>query len=238
MSAVLAASDTEDGVVYLDDLKAPQEGVQGQSEGTVRISQEYLEIPEAKRLDCCHCGCPSVRRATWLGLPARTKELLTRAGVRKIESRELCSVCYKRMKNAGRLEEFAPSDWGKVQAAEQRHKKVALHKSVDLKTMWQEVRDAGGSYGELAQQLGCSREYARQMVRDQGLPMIDNRTRTDGRDYFLEELDHLLGFGLGVYEIAQRFNLTPDHLVRKVAKLRERGLTDIRFDTYMEVAAA
>lgn len=114
-------------------------------------------------------------------------------------------------------------------------RKKAIHKHVEFAALWQEVYENGGSYREMRDkldQLGhtCTREYVRQMVRSLGLPQPDNRTQK--RDYFLEELHHLAGFGLGAHEIAQRLGLTCDALVRKIDQLRFHGLTHIRFPGY------
>jgi hypothetical protein len=76
------------------------------------------------------------------------------------------------------------------------------------------------------------------------LPEVDQRRMdSEERDVFIEEMERLVSFGEGIHSIAQSFGLTADGLVYKVARLRERGLTKVRFDeyndhTYTEVAAA
>jgi hypothetical protein len=197
------------------------------------LPREFYEIPEEKRSDCLTCYAPAVRRVTWQKLPAHTRKLLKNAGVKYLEARNLCRSCYGKAGESGNRDEFPVSDWAEMQkekAAKKAARKAAVWDSVDLPALWRETTANGGSYREIAEQLGLTAEYVRQSVKKLGLPQFDKRI--EDAKYFLEELEHLAGLGMGVQYIANALGMEPDRLVKKVNNLRGQGRTEVKFDSW------
>lgn len=217
MSLDLQASDLGDEVVYVDTLQEPQTGAQGALRAVLGDTTERLR-------ECAgDCGRQLLSAHHWNQVSKEKRAHLKELNVHRKESR---GCCWKCAPNAPAPDK--PS-WANT---------IPLHKRVDFPKMWEKTRNAGGSYGELAEDLGVSREHVRQTVKTLGLPEIDRRRKdSEERDLFLEEMERLVRFGQGVHAISRSFSLTEDELIEKVARLRERGLTQVRFDSYMEVAA-
>lgn len=225
MEASESDQDALEGVVYLDTLKPSQITTSGVPRV---VSPHPSGVPQVVAgidldgLPVCAGGCgkPVLRWSVYEALPTSARPRLTRLGVRRIEGNGACRACYRDTKRA------IPVKRGT--------RKKSLDQVIDVPELWQEVRNTGGSYTELGARIGASPEYARQLVVKLGLPRVDKRR---GQAQFIEELHRFVRFGLGVHEIAQRFSLTDDQLVRKTGRLRALGHTTVRFDSYLEVAA-
>lgn len=224
MSGAVSLQRSEDELIYIDTLKVPQEGTQGVPRVVSGINVDTLPICRAG------CGKPVLARATWRALPESDRLKLRRLQIRRDEARGVCGGCYPKARTSGLLQELA---------ATEPAKNAPKYVHFDIPALWKEIRRQNGGYPELANTIGSSQEYARQLVCKLGLPRMPRKSRLDveERTLFIEELERLISFGQGVHRISRAFSLTEEELIDKVGKLRERGYTNVRFDTYMEMAA-
>jgi hypothetical protein len=155
----------------------------------------------------------------WAEVDAPKRKRLIELGVRRGESLGRCKKCT----TAG-VPAVVPQKAVKVGNVRNR---IDPELMARLPQIWQEVRDAGGGQLELAKRLKVSRERARQLIQEHGLPRRDNRIEKAA--VFLEELEHLAGLGQGVAYIAQALHMEPDALVNKVNHLYRIGKTAVNF---------
>jgi len=224
MSASVSSRRGALGLVYIPELNEPQRAVHAQSEVVAGVVVDDLPVCRAG------CGHRMLKRAKFRSLPKEDQARLRALKVRRVEARGVCGGCYSTALKSGLIAELQKTELPE---------NAAVYKSFDVPALWQSVRDAGGGYLQLAEEMGgVTREYARQVVIKLRLPRADVRYEASReREYFLGELDHLHRCGVGVHGIARAFSMTEDELIRKVTRLRDRGLTEIRFDSYLEVAA-
>lgn len=158
------------------------------------------------------CGLRLLRFTEWEKLDKQKRGRLRELGINRVSSYGRCWKC---------TETGAPKS-GK--ARKYFGQKISAELKAQIPQIWAEIQADGGATPELGKRLGVTRERARQLVHELGLPHTDARNaRTQA---FLEELEFLAGFHLGVYELAERFGLTPDEFVSKVEGYRVRGLTE------------
>ena len=208
--------------MYLESPEAPQIATQRSPEDILGCPLE--DLPE------CNAGCGRrvLRRAAYRSLSSEDQEVLRTLNVRRVEAKGICGGCYPQACKSGLIKQFEGY----------RSHPPTVKEQFDIPALWEKVRESGGSYLELGVELSVSREYARQLVAELDLPRRDERhDRSIERAMFLSEAERLVRFGVGIHEMAQRFSLTDDQFVEKIGRLRERGLTELRFDTYLEVAA-
>lgn len=167
------------------------------------------------------CGAQVVRFVHWEKLDKTTRKRLISLGVKRIQSYGRCWKCTE----AGNGKGPKPD----------RKKKVSDEQKAQIPQVWEQITLDGGGTPELGAHLGVTRERARQLVKELGLPHRDGRGRRT--EEFIEELEFLAGFCLGVKELADKFGLTPDKFVSKVEQLRIRGLTDLSYTEYHRHAA-
>ena len=212
--------------MYIPGENVPQEP-------TERPPEAILGFP-LEDLPMCNAGCGRrvLRRAAYRTLSEEDRKVLQSLKVRRVESKGVCGGCYSTACKQGLLEQFEGYRSGRT---------LTVKEQFDIPALWEKVRESGGSYQELSTELGVTREYARQLVKELGLPRRDERhDRSIERAMFLSEAERLVRFGIGIHEIAGRFSLTDDQFIEKIGRLRERGLTELRFDEYTsftEVAA-
>ena len=115
-------------------------------------------------------------------------------------------------------------------------RKITPELRAQIPEIWTEITGNGGGQKELAERLGVTRQRVTQLLDELGLPR--RHLAKQRAEEFLEELEHLAGFGLGVYEISRALGLTPDDLVDRVDYLRHHGKTDLNFSTYRLEEAA
>lgn len=210
----------EDEPTLIDDPKGPEIGAEGVPRVVAGIMVDELPLCRAG------CGFRMLKRSEWRRLPREDVARLRSLNVRRTEAQQICGGCYSKAHKAGTLSQFpriVPEN-------------ASVRKRFDVPALWEQVRAAEGGYLELGNELGVSREFARQLVKELGLPTVDRRVNEE-RDYFISETEYLIQCGLGVHEIARSFGLSDDEFVVKIGRLRERGLTAVRFDEYLEVAA-
>lgn len=224
MSGDVSAQKGRGRAPHLSALKGAQEATGGPSGAIPGVNVDALPICRAG------CGKPVLARARWRTLPESDRLELRRLQVRRDEARGICGGCYPKARASGLLKEIAAGNPAK---------NAPKYVHFDIPALWQEIRRQDGGYPELASTIGASQEYTRQLVCRLGLPRMPPKGRRDveERTLFIEEMERLVSFGQGVHRIARAFSLTENELVEKVGKLRDRGYTKVRFDTYMEVAA-
>ncbi len=208
--------------MYVPDENVPQGAAQ-------RLPEAILGHP-LEDLPKCNAGCGRrvLRRAAYRSLSSEDQKVLRTLKVCRVEAKGICGGCYPQACKSGLILQFEGY----------RSSPPPIKEQFDIPALWEKVRESGGSSAELGAELGVSREYARQLVKELGLPRWDGRhDRSIERDLFISEAERLVRFGIGLHEIAGRFSLTEDQIVEKIGRLRERGLTELRFDTYLEVAA-
>lgn len=205
-------------VTYLKTAtEAPDGAVQAILESTVR----YLK-------DCAGgCGQRLLSSHQWGKLTKPIRAELRELNVTRRESDGACWNCAPAViKAAGVNRKPRPANV------------IRIQDRVDFPAEWARVCTAGGSYGDLARELKVTPEYVRQVVKELELPQVDKRREdTEEREVFIEEMERLVLFGQGIHRISRAFSLTENELVEKVGKLRMRGLTEVRFDYYTEMAA-
>ncbi len=209
-------------LVYIPGENVPQEPAE-------RLPEAILGCP-LEDLPMCNAGCGRrvLRRAAYRTLSEEDRKVLQSLNVRRVEAKGICGGCYPQACKSGLILQFEGY----------RSSPPPIKEQFDIPALWEKVRESGGSSAELGAELGVSREYARQLVKELGLPRWDGRhDRSIERDLFISEAERLVRFGIGLHEIAGRFSLTEDQFIEKIGRLRERGLTELRFDTYLEVAA-
>jgi hypothetical protein len=165
-------------------------------------------------IDCVGgCGYKLVSYYHWGKLSKEQRRILRAEKVRRNSSRGLCWKC--------------SDEPSRIQEANRRVK-VTPDILAQLPQIWEEVRGAGGGLRELGERLEVSRERARQLVKQHGLPKTHNAK--ERASYFLEELEFLHSMGRGVYEISKALQMDPDSLVRKVDDLHYAGKTKVLFE--------
>lgn len=193
-------------------LKVPQGGAQGVLD---RLLAEAHE---------CAGGCSTqvIPQVAWTRIPIPHRKVLRRSGVRRVESLGRCLKCT----TAGR-----PGDLNAGRGKHANRRRKLDQETINrLPEIWEAITADGGGTQELGKHLGVTRERARQLVKKLGLPKRDRRGAATRE--FIEELEWFAGFGLGAHEIAQKFGMTADALVRRIDRLRARGLTTVSFPTY------
>jgi hypothetical protein len=176
-----------------------------------------------RRLSDCvgGCGLRVLGTDDWKKLePAKRKRLIS-LGVNRRESKGRCRKC---------TDEGRPGIPANRSGRRPSVRKVPEEILEKLPQIWDEVRGNGGGARELGARLGITREGARQLLIRHELPRA--HTAVVRAEIFLEELEHLASFHLGVHEIATRLGLTDDELIERVEHLRTKGKTTLRFDHY------
>lgn len=168
------------------------------------------------------CGIRVLKYQEWQKLGKEERTNLRKLGVNRTSSFGRCWKCTEadptsRPEAAGNSRKY----YGKKVSAEMKTK---------IPEIWEQIQIDGGATKELGERLGVTRERARQLVKELGLPHRDRRGATTRE--FVEDLEHLFSFGLGAHEIAQKLGTNADALVRQIDRLRARGLTTVSFPTY------
>lgn len=164
------------------------------------------------------CGDRLVKYSDWKALEKAKRKRLRGLGLNRLSARDRCWKCAEQDKENG------------VPRRVYYGSKVTAEMKTKIPEIWEQIQIDGGGTPELGHRLGVSRERARQLVKELGLPHRDRRGATIRE--FVEDLEHLFSFGLGAHEIAQKLGTNADALVRQIDRLRARGLTTVSFPTY------
>lgn len=164
------------------------------------------------------CGDRLVKYSDWKALEKAKRKRLRGLGLNRLSARDRCWKCAEQDKENG------------VPRRTYYGSKVTAEMKAQIPEIWAEIQTDGGATPELGRRLGVTRERARQLVKELGLPHRDRRIERS--EIFLEELHHLVSLGLGVYELSKALNIPCDSLVRKVDNLRHNGKTTVSFPGY------
>lgn len=179
-----------------------------------------------KPTGCRRCGRTVVNRVQTRRQSPEVRQALRAAGVVISESRGLCCECVDAAKSEGNLEEFPISKREKKEAPPKQGRQP-IETKVDVPRIWRDIVENGGSYAQLGERLGVSREYARQVVVRLELPRgIEPKKRE--REYFVSEVEFLLSCGVGIHQIAVQMGVTEAQLIDRFEKYLERGHTTVR----------
>jgi hypothetical protein len=169
--------------------------------------------------ECVKCSRPAVRARLVKKLTPEERATMREQGILRIIARGLCDTCFKHSKADGTLAEFSLN-------------RKSAAQEFDIPAVWERIRSDGGHYRDLAEQVGLTTSAAQKLVQRLLLPEVPTlweRIRQQKQE-FLEELEWLLQFNRGVYEIARKFGMTDQELIARVDDLRKRGLTDLNLN--------
>lgn len=171
----------------------------------------------------CSGGCKTLvlKYQEWQKLGKEERQSLRKLGVNRTSSYGRCWKCTEVNAATGKS------------GRKYYGKKISTELRAQIPQIWDEITSDGGGAPELGLHLGVSRERARQVVKELGLPNPDRRGRRT--EEFLEELEFLAGFRLGVKEMSEKFGLSPEQFVSKVEHCRVRGLTALSYTNYLHV---